>query len=162
MPATQPAIERTRADLVTVSTVQAISGLRYDLVRRLVDGGDMFHRGFVWVWNFAVREDGERDLRFWTREIIAPETCESLRLADVVSIILPESRVQFPAGEVTRMFSLTHTALMRLRERMGGRLQTSGSFYPRYALDNFLRTRWVGAQAANGGASVPASRTFLP
>ncbi|MDE2098209.1 MAG: hypothetical protein KGL39_13220 [Patescibacteria group bacterium] len=147
MPATLDTPTRTnagRADLVTVSAVQYLSGLRYDLVRRLVDGGDFFHPGFQWVWNFSVCTEGERDLRFWAREVIAPETCGDLGLGAVLDIILPATRNHFHAGEVTRMFSLTHTALMRLRGQLGGRLQTSGSFYTRAGLEHFLRTRWIG------------------
>lgn len=144
MPAEPPTISRARADLVTTSAVQGFSGLQYDQVRELVDGGDFFHRGFEWVWNFATEPDGERDLRFWAREVFAPETCRELGLGDVLAIILPPTRKTFQAGEVMRMFTLNRTSLMRLRGQLGGRLETSGSFYTRDSLEHFLRTRWIG------------------
>ena len=144
MPSTQPTIAASRAALIPIAAVRATWSLSYEKIRALVVGGELFHPGFQWVWNFAARPDGERDLRFWRDEVDDVRAVSKLGLGEVIARILPLNRKNFHAGEVAELFMLTPTGLMRLRGQMGGRLETSGSFFTRDGLEHWLRTRWIG------------------
>ena len=148
----------SRSVLIPVPGVRALRRLQYDAIRKLVDeGGDLFNPGFVWVWNFASRPDGERDLRFWRDEIEDTRATAKLALDDVLARILPLNRRNYHAGQVTELFMLTPNSLARLRRQLGGHVETSGAVFPRAGLESFLRKRWLGAacgnQNRNGGKS---------
>ena len=135
-----------RAVLIERATVCHLTGLRRDEVYERVDGASLLHGAFVWVWNFASAADGiKRDLRFWAREIVAPETVKGLKLAQVVDMVLPKARKHFHAGELAHWFSLSRPGLKALREDLGGHKESViTTFYDRAGVADFLRRRWCG------------------
>lgn len=141
--------ESHRTILIKVDTVKHFTGLSADAIYERADGDSIFG-GYAWVWNVAVDPAGEqRDLRFWAREIVAPETVRGWDLERVIKSILPVKRSQYPAGEVyTTLLSISRPSLMRLREELNGALGANSSFFPREGLEKFLRSRWLGAQRA--------------
>jgi hypothetical protein len=131
-------------ELTDIFCVMWVTGLSYQKILQLVEGGNRSHPGFQWVWNFATKPGGERTLRFWRKEIEDVRAVAQLTLPEVLASILPLNRKNFPAGEVNQLFTLNPTSLMRLRDQLGGQLQPSGSVFHRAGLERFLRVRWLG------------------
>ena len=135
--------------LITVGGVRALTGCGYDEIFARVDGGNLFLKPLVWVFDFASTwpANEKRDLRLWRSEVLAdgplahPETPAGLDA--VIAQILPARRTTFPAGEVLELFCLTRPALKALRPHMAGVLVTGGSSYSRAGLAGFLTRRWL-------------------
>lgn len=137
-----------RTILAPIEVLRWKTSLRAETISDQAYGGkDLFDPGFRWVWNVAANPNGEiRELRFWTREIIAPETTVDLSLDNVINSILPPIRKQYPAGEVANtIFCIGRDLLASLRVELNGKLAANSSFFPREGLERFLRTRWLGA-----------------
>lgn len=141
--------ENHRTILVKTDTVRHFTGLSADAIYERADGNSLFG-GYTWVWNVAADPSGEiRDLRFWAREIVAPETVKGWNLDRVIKAILPPKRSQYPAGEIyTTLLSVSRPSLMKLRSELNGQLAANSSFFPREGLEQFLRNRWLGADRA--------------
>ena len=71
----------------------------------------------------------------------------SLTLDDVITSILPETRREFPAGEVCQMLSIRPITLSLLRGELEGQLRFRSGVYPRSGLVKFFRSRWLGSEA---------------
>jgi hypothetical protein len=144
--------ENHRTLLIKADTVRHFTRLGLNEIRERADGDSLFG-GFIWVWNVAADPDGEmRDLRFWAREIVAPETVKGWSLDRVIKSILPTKRSQYAAGEVRdTVLGLSGQALMRLRSELNGQLAANSSFFPREGIENFLRDRWLGANRVAAG-----------
>ena len=139
-----------RSVLVKCDVVMSVLGLRPDEVYDRVDGGDLLHPGFVWVWDLAVSRKRKRDLRFFAREVIAPETTAGLELSAVLDIVLPPKRTVYHSGDLLRMFQIRRPTLADLRDELKGRmLGTRNCVFPAVAVRDFLSRRWQGAQQAN-------------
>jgi len=145
-----------RTILTSVGAAQWASGLHRDVIHERATGSSLFD-GYRWVWNIAPDREGELPLlRFWTREIIAPETTRRLSLDQVIKSILPTKRLTYHTGEVeTTILSISGQTLMRLREELNGKLATNSSFFPREGLEKFLRTRWLGAATSQLSTLTP-------
>jgi hypothetical protein len=138
-----------RTVLIKVDVVKHLTNLSIDEIYSRAGGGSLFG-GFTWVWNVAVDPEGEiRDLRFWAREIIMPETTRRLSLDQVIKSILPAKRTQYPSGEVCEtVLSIRRPTLKELRRELNGQLAANSSFFPREGLEKFLRRRWLNAHRA--------------
>lgn len=137
-----------RTVLIKVDTVMHLTGLSADAIYERAVGNSLLGE-FAWVWNVAADPAGKiRDLRFWAREIVAPETTKRLSLDRVMKLLLPPKRVQYHSGEVCNtLLSIRRPTLQQLREELNGKLAAHSSFFPREGLEQFLRTRWLGALA---------------
>src|SRR5579859_1754612 len=149
-----------RAVLVDIQAVRSLFGCAAENILHRVD--DATREDHIrWVFNLSAGEGHRRELRFWVREIIAPETCAGLTLGAVVDMILGE-REQFLRGKLEIEWVCHHQTISALLRTKA--LNLHGTTIPRHALDNFLRTRWIGSDAGPaimpGGASVPASRVM--
>ena len=157
-----------RTVLVKVDSVMDVRGVSADVVYDWADGaaGSISEEGLVWVWNVAVDPAGEkRDLRFWFREVIAPETTKKLDLDEVIALVLGD-RKNFHAGEVCHLLRVRRPTLIELRGELNGRLKSSGAFFPRRALRDFLHARWLGNTshpkvAVGGGNTLHATNSKL-
>jgi hypothetical protein len=135
-----------RSTLIKVDSVAYLTGKTVDAIFRAVDGPELFESGLRWVFNVAADPNGQvRDLRFWTREVIAPETTEKFSLDQVVKMLLPPARKEYPSGEVCELLQIRRRSLADLREQLNGRLAANCSFFPRAGLEQFLRRRWLGS-----------------
>lgn len=134
-----------RAVLIKVDSVMDLLGKSADEVYELADGGTLLAPGLKFVFNLAADPDGDiRDLRFWTREIIAPASVAKWSVDQALDSILPNARTRFQAGEVTQLLHVRRPTLMRLREELQGKLAANSSFFERTALVSFLKRRWLG------------------
>lgn len=118
-------------------------------VFNLVDGGAVSEAGLLWVFNVARNPAGvRRDLRFWLPELKARTEAEPSQyhrhdIQWVIAQILPESRTNFQAGEVDRLFQVRHSRRLEMFESAG--LAAGRNFYSRPMLADFLKCRWLGA-----------------
>jgi hypothetical protein len=130
-----------RTVLVKVDSVMDTRGVSADKIFEMADGD-----GLQWVWNVAVNPKSKiRDLRFWAREVIAPEMTRGLSLEQVIAFILGDRKI-FHAGDVCQLLRVRRPTLRSLRKMLGGKLQSrGGALFPRAGLFEFLKLRWIGA-----------------
>jgi hypothetical protein len=115
-----------------------------DNLFKLSEGGTLIDHGLEWVFNVATNANGvERDLRFWSQEIEAPETTDKSSLAGMLAVLLPR-KLNFASQEVTSLLQIRRSHLMQLRRV---RALPPGKFTSRAALENFLQSRWLGAES---------------
>ncbi len=148
---------RARSPLAKVDSVALLTGRPVRTIYQMTDGGDLIHGHLQWVWNVAVDPAGKiRDLRYWVGEALAPERQRGLELDTVIDFILPPRRREFAAGELQQLLQVRDNTLLELRSQMGGALRAHCNFYPRAAVADFFRRRWLGAEPAR--ASVLTSK----
>ena len=135
-----------RVQLVTAEVVATMRGISRENVYELVDGGT---DTFMWVFN--VGQGNKRELRFWTRELREPVAVRDFHLDEVVRQIVPRRDLvpgQFcgmPNWELVDLLRLTRPALMDLRDELCGEARSGGIYYPRPAIEDFFRRRWLFA-----------------
>ena len=136
-----------RTVLMKVDFVMDVRGVSADVAYDMADGG------LQWVWNVSVDPAGKiRDLRFWSREVITPETTRNMNLATVLALILGE-RKNFQAGEVCQLLRVRRPTLINLRDQLCGHLGAHSTVFPHAGLHEFLTARWLGC----GNSKKPAS-----
>lgn len=131
-----PLAIEARTVLVTVGTVVAARRIDHESVFAQVDNGDL-----QWVFDMSAVRNGRPDLRFLTRELVAPELCRSLTLGRVVEMILGQKQT-FRSGEIEMDWDISHQTILRMRwakELDGGK-----GTLTRTSLEHCLRTRWIG------------------
>ena len=133
---------RSRVVLVDVYLVRAHFGCTAENIFRRVDDATRPDH-LRWVFNLSVGKGRRRNLRFWLRELIEPETCAGLTLGQVVDLILGR-RQNFRRGELEVEWVCNASLFTRLIHARA--LILHGTTIPRQALANFLRARWIGGQ----------------
>lgn len=107
-----------RTVLVTVDAVRGKFVCDAESVWAMVDNGEL-----RWAFDVALGLGGsssssssnhKRKLRFWTRELIAPETTRGLELDAVVASILGVHRTELRRGEIERQWIVSAQHVMRL------------------------------------------------
>jgi hypothetical protein len=135
-----------RSPLAKVDSVAWFTRKPINVIYAMADGGDIPDGGLQWVWNVATNPTGKkRDLRFLAREFMEPQTVAGFSLEQVITILLGESRREFPAGEVCRLLQVRPITLSNLRKELNGEVRGNGGYYPRAGLVEFFSTRWLGA-----------------
>ena len=131
--------------LVPVAVAVEKTTLRPDQVYALADGADLLQPGFLWVWDLSVDRNIKRELLYWLPELEAREMFAKANLETIIELILPKTRTQFHSGELLRMFFISRPTLIKLRSELHGTLTGSRNcFFPRVAVAEFLRRRWLG------------------
>ena len=97
-----------RTVLVDLQTVRAARGVDAESIVALVDNGEL-----QWVFDLGLGGGDIRELRFWAREIIAPETVTNLKLSAVVDSILGNGAT-IRRGEIERQWVISAPHVMRL------------------------------------------------
>jgi hypothetical protein len=149
--------------LVDVRIAAFLRGRSMRATRELAEGGtregvrgDWAGRGLEWVWNVTVNPSSpKRDLRFWLREVLAPQACKGLKPAEVINLILPVTLRQFAPGRVMDLLLCDYQHLHNLKSASQ---LPSGRFTPREALVHFLARR----RLVTGPGAVPAARELFP
>ncbi len=107
-----------RTVLVTTETARAALGVDAETLMTRVESG-----GLRWVFDVSAVDGGPRDgrlreLRFWVREIIAPETTRTLTPAQVVEqVVGTPSREHLRSGEVAHLLLVSDPHVGRLWQR---------------------------------------------
>ncbi len=141
-----------RTVLVTTDTASATLGLDTDTI---IARAESQYR-FVWDVSAAPRpmphaprpSRSVRELRFWAREIIAPETCTALELPAVIRVILGD-RAFFHPGEVNILLRITRPTRLALGKCGALQRQAGTGFYPRATLEHFLTNRLLNQSVTN-------------
>jgi len=109
--ATQPGLPllvSQRTVFLPVDAVRAKFGCDAESVFAMVDNGEL-----RWAFNLGI--DGKRaEWRFWTREIIAPETTKDVELPQVLASILGAHKFELRRGEIERQWIVSAQHVMRL------------------------------------------------
>lgn len=131
-----------RTVLVTVDMLRAVLGVDADSINARVDAGE-----FRWVWNVSAGTGDVRELRFWAREIIAPEQCAKLSLPLALNLILGQERLHWRGTEIAHLLLVSRPQIFRLHEagELPGEIVGHTLRVTRSALVNFLTHRLVQA-----------------
>lgn len=139
-----------RTILVKIDSVMDLTGESADTIINQVQD-DLYAGRYKWVWNLSETNGDVLDRRFWVREILDASTgyalgTNRLKLDQVIAMILPPNRKNYLSGEVCFLLRIRRPKLKALREELNGKLSANSSFFPREGLEQFLRTRWLGAE----------------
>ena len=131
-----------RTVLVTVDMVRAALGVDADSVQARVEAGE-----FRWVWNVSAGQGDVRELRFWAREIIAPETTKHLTVAMALNLILGLERLHWRGTEIAHLLLVSRPQIFRLHEsgELPGEIVGRTLRVTRAAVVHFLTQRLVTA-----------------
>jgi hypothetical protein len=131
-----------RTVLVTTDVLRAVRGVDAEVIHAAVD--DFRLR---WVFNIAVDPAKARELRFWAKEVIAPEFTRTLSFAAALQEILGENRTRWRGAEIQQLLLISRPTIMRLHHHgdLPGKVVRGTFWTARPAVENFLRTRWVSA-----------------
>ena len=132
-----------RTILVDLQSVRAARGLDAESIIAMVDNArHPDHLRFV----FNVGLGEARELRFWTTEIIAPESVTHLGRDEVINLILGQ-RETFRRSEIEIQWVISALHISNL-VKSGQLLETkegpTRGRLLRSCLANFLRSRWIG------------------
>jgi hypothetical protein len=125
----------------------------------MADGGTTLNQALAWVFDFSRSGHRQRrDLRFWRPELEARGSGDAVKnhqfsqweLDAVIKRILPETRQNYRAWDVSDLFQIRHNTRIRLFGG-GGKIGSRNS-YSRQALAEFLRKRWLGGRRAKSPA----------
>lgn len=132
-----------RVVLLPMGAVRAQFACAAETVRKRVDDATRPDH-LRWVFNLSAGKGLQRELRFWAREIVAPETCARLKLGEVLNLILGR-REYFHRGELEIEWgseAQTISNLLRIKA-----LTLRDTTIPRASLYAFLKSRWIGGCA---------------
>jgi len=135
-----------RTVFLDVNGVRAARGISADKVCDLVESGAL-----LWVFNLGRNGKSIRELRFFVHEVANPSGWASMRLPEVIAKILPVSRRQFSASELTQWFLISRPTAYRLGGELGGVVKNRIIQFERPALAGYLESRWLGAPANAAG-----------
>lgn len=138
-----------RTVLVDVNTVRATRGVDAETIFTQTQKGKL-----IWVFDVATRlanrsvEDAVAELRFWAKEIIAPETVAKIQIKQVLNQIIPLKRDWFHGTEVAHLLLVSRPTVMRLRQELGGEIVRGSIRVKRAGLVRFFEQRWIGSNKA--------------
>jgi hypothetical protein len=129
-----------RTVLVTVDMVRAALGVDADSVTAKVDAGEL-----RWVWDVSCGTGAVRELRFWAKEIIAPEFTRAQSLPQVVAEVLGKERLRWRGTEIAHLLLVSRPQIFRLHEAgdLAGEIVGGTLYVTRAVLEKFLIKRRV-------------------
>ena len=129
-----------RTVLVTSDMVRACRGVDADTITAQVDAGEL-----RWVWDVSTGEGDIRELRFWAKEIIAPEFCKGMKPAKAVTEILGSDRARWRGVEIAQLLLVSRPQIFRLHEAgdLKGEIAGGTLYVNRAVLEKFLTKRLV-------------------
>jgi len=135
-----------RTVLVTMETVRAVLGLDAETITQRVDSGEL-----RWVFDVSAvtaeaQGSGLRELRFWSKELIAPEFCRGVtpdQAAD--QIVGMTTREWLRSGEVAHILLVSDPHVGRLWQRgfLSGEITGRSLKLRRASLITWLQSRLI-------------------
>lgn len=139
-----------RTVLVTGDMVRAALGVDADTITAKVDAGE-----FRWVWDVTAVEGREarvegriRELRFWAKEIVAPQFVARLGVREALAEILGQDRQRFRGTELQHLLLVSRPQIKRLRDEglLAGEIVGSTLWVNRSVVETFLTKRLVNSE----------------
>lgn len=135
-----------RTVLVTSDMVRACRGVDADTISAQVDAGEL-----RWVWDVSAGEargTGQgaiRELRFWAKEIIAPEFCNGMKPTKAITEILGSDRARWRGVEVAQLLLVSRPHIHKLHElgEIKGDIVGGTLYVLRPVLEKFLTERLI-------------------
>jgi len=129
-----------RTVLVNVEALRAALGVDADTIYAKVDCGE-----FRWVWDVSNGGGDVRELRFWVRELTAPETVAALDLPEVIASVLGTERQRWQGVELAQLFLISRPQVKRLHDagELPGDIVSGKLWVKRSAVEKFLNARRV-------------------
>jgi len=138
-----PALPMTaRTVLAGVETARALLRVPADVITVWIETGRL-----RWVWDISVRGGSVRELRFWSRELIAPDTIAGLGAAQVIDLIVGAAqRARLHSAEVAQILLCSRPHVMRLVRsgELTGALNGHARWIDRASLILFFHHRLLG------------------
>lgn len=128
-----------RTVLLTLEMVRAARGLHARHIRHQLDEGKL-----QWVWNISAGRGRCAELRFWAREVIAPELCILLSPLQVIGMVLGAERQVWGAADLEALLlcSKQHVhALLRSDLKEPGAARRGRKTVTRATLERFFLNR---------------------
>lgn len=149
MTATQPSLNlaiHQRTVLVDMATVRAHLGVDADTVAARIESGEL-----RWVFDLALGlkppgpKGKKRELRFWSRELIAPETCPDNE-RDALAAILGNHSLGWRGTEIATLLLVSRPTVRKMvaGNFLEGVVVKKTIRSTTEALANFLALRLVG------------------
>ena len=134
----------TRTVLVTLDTLRSVLGVDADSILAKVEAGEL-----RWVFNVAVGDD-VRELRFWAKELIAPEFVTNLTIKQAIAEILGSQRARWRGTEIAQLLLVSRPTIMRLvnTEELPGDVIGGVIQVPRASLEKFLLARLLNGSGS--------------
>ena len=96
-----------RTALVSIDVVRAVLGVDAITVSNLVETGEL-----GWVFDLSTTKNSQRELRFWTRELFAPELCR-MSTCRALQLILGKSRPRWRGTEIEQLLLASRASVLR-------------------------------------------------
>lgn len=129
-----------RTVLVTVDMVRACRGVDADTIMAQVDAGEL-----RWVWDVSNGAGDVRELRFWAKEIIAPDFTGSLTPREAINQTLGTDRARWRGVEIAQLLLVSRPHIFRLHEadELRGEIVSGTLYVTRAVLEKFLTERLI-------------------
>ncbi len=136
LPGRQFAFSR-RTALVSLDVVRAVLGVDAVTVASLVDSGEL-----AWVFDVSATKSSQRELRFWTRELFAPEQCR-MSPTRALQMILGKGRQRWRGSEIEQLLLASRASILRWNRAgdLPGETVDHTFWVTREALTGFLKSR---------------------
>jgi hypothetical protein len=153
VPESLPVAFSRRTVLVTLDVVRAVFGVDAEEVMKMVESGEL-----QWVFDLSARGAAYRELRFWTRELVAPERC-LMTPARAVQLILGEDRGRWRGTEIQQLLLVSRPSVLRWHRSgvLPGETLNRTLWVTRRTLEQFLTERlWWKDPVQPGPADISA------
>ncbi len=126
-----------RTALVSTDVVRAVLGVDAAAVASLVESGEL-----AWVFDLSARQGKMRELRYWARELFAPEQCQ-ITPARAIQLILGKRRQRWRGTEIEQLLLASRPTILRWHRSgdLPGERIDHTFWVNREDLANFLRSR---------------------
>ncbi len=126
-----------RTALVSTDVVRAVLGVDAAAVASLVESGEL-----AWVFDLSARQGKLRELRYWARELFAPEQCQ-ITPARAIQLILGKRRQRWRGTEIEQLLLASRATILRWHRAgdLPGERVDHTFWVNREDLANFLRSR---------------------
>ena len=129
-----------RTVLVKIDMLRALWGVDSETISAKVDAGEI-----LWAWDVSAGRGEVRELRFWVRELIAPETVR-LTPAQTIQSVLGEGRTRWRGVEIAQLLLVSRPHIFKLHEsgELPGDIISGVLYVQREAVRAFLASRLIG------------------
>lgn len=129
-----------RSVLVAMATVLDCFEVDSETISARVDGGEL-----RWVWDVSAGNGEIRELRFWKKELIAPEFCAQMSVTEVIKNVIGSEKPRWRGSELRKLLAASRPLISRLNKsgELKGDIVNGTLYVNRAVLEKFLTKRLV-------------------